>query len=231
MSTRKKLYAVLPKHPDLTLQEARDHWRHPHGTLARRIPTMTRYIQSHQISSELVESDDNGRFLGVAEVWVDNLADAAGYATEPTRVLEVEPDEGVFLDLNELAFFWTEEEVLEGSQALRLAEAREDAIWEEGISSVSTKVVQLVRNEGTVPWRGDDDLELGRRIGAFRHARGTAVPELRGDDDPFIGVRELWWPTLSRFERGVKADLEAWRALIDRPANALTMLVQTERIK
>lgn len=230
MSSKKKLYAVLPKHPDLTLQEARDHWRHPHGTLARRIPTMTRYIQSHQVSSDLI-GGNNDRFLGVAEVWVDNLADAAGYATEPTRVLEVEPDEGAFLDLGELAFFWTEEEILEGSQALRLHEARSDAIWEEGLASVSTKVIQLVRRGSGESWRGDDDLELGRRIGAFRHARGTAVPELRGEDDPFIGVRELWWPTVTRFEQGVRGDLSAWDALINRPENALTMLVQTERIK
>jgi hypothetical protein len=228
--SKKKLYAVLPKHPDLTLQEARDHWRHPHGTLARRIPTMTRYIQSHQLASELI-GGEHDRFLGVAEVWVDNLTDALGYATEPTRVLEVEPDEGVFLDLSELSFFWTVEEILESGQSRRLDEAREDAIWEESLASVSTKVVQLVRSEGEVPWRGDDDLELGRRIGAFRHGRGTAAPELQGPDDPFIGVRELWWPTVSRFEQGVKADPEAWDQLINRPASAITMLVQAERIK
>lgn len=230
MSSRMKLYSVLTRREDLTKQQVRDHWRHPHGTLARRIPTIVKYVQSHQIDTDLLGGDQDS-YVGVAEVWVENLADALGYATEPTRAEETEPDEAEFVDISKANFFWTREEILESGQARRLDEARHDAYWEEEHPPLTIKVIQLVQEDGTENWDGEGDLELGRRIGAFRHGRSYPAPEFHGDETPFLGVRELWWPTLTRFFEGVHSDPEAWDELIHRPKQAITMLAQAERVK
>src|SRR3546814_6605599 len=41
---------------------------------------------------------------------------------------------------------------------------------------------------------------------------------------PFIGARELWWPTLSDFERGVAGDRAAFDALLAQAGQHYTML-------
>lgn len=225
-----KLYAVIRRHPSMTPQEARDHWRHPHGTLGRRIPTIVKYVQSHQLDSDLLGPEQK-TYEGVAEVWLDSIADALNYGEEPTRVRDVVPDEEKFIDLDELQFLWAADDVLVSSQGDRLHDAPEMAYWEENQRSTSIKIIQLIQKDGERPWRSDEDVQLGQRIGAFRHVRGIPLKELHGEEPPFLGVRELWWPTLTMFERGVAADRDAWSRLIDRPARSITMLAQAERVK
>ena len=83
---------------------------------------------------------------------------------------------------------------------------------------------------GTPDWAGDDDAELGNRIGAFRHVRDHILPETMSDDSTWVGARELWWPTLTAFHTGVAADRAAFDELVSRGGqDALTLLVQSER--
>lgn len=76
---------------------------------------------------------------------------------------------------------------------------------------------------------GNDDAELGRRIGALRHVRNTASAAVHGDDAAWLGARELWWPTQTAFERGVATDPEAFRELISSGGESVTLLAQAER--
>src|SRR3546814_4183727 len=80
--------------------------------------------------------------------------------------------------------------------------------------SVSVKILQLVKADGNPAWAGDQDKALGDRIGAFRHVRSFAIDAVHKGTSPFIGARELWWPTLSDFERGVAGDRAAFDALL-----------------
>jgi hypothetical protein len=66
----------------------------------------------------------------------------------------------------------------------------------------SIKVLQLIRTDGTADWAGEQDGELGRRIGAFRQVRNHLLEEAHGEDPTWLGARELWWPTLSAFQAG-----------------------------
>src|SRR3546814_9122713 len=75
--------------------------------------------------------------------------------------------------------------------------------WSPTEWSVSVKILQLVKADGNPAWAGDQDKALGDRIGAFRHVRSFAIDAVHKGTSPFIGARELWWPTLSDFERGV----------------------------
>src|SRR3546814_1372214 len=69
--------------------------------------------------------------------------------------------------------------------------------WSPTEWSVSVKILQLVKADGNPAWTGDQDKALGDRIGAFRHVRSFAIDAVHKGTSPFIGARELWWPTLS----------------------------------
>src|SRR3546814_4394636 len=77
---------------------------------------------------------------------------------------------------------------------------------------------------------GDQGKALGDRIGAFRHVRSFAIDAVHKGTSPFIGARELWWPTLSDFERGVAGDRAAFDALLAQAGQHYTMLASAERV-
>lgn len=79
-------------------------------------------------------------------------------------------------------------------------------------------------------WRSTVDFALGQRIGAFRQVCCEPSFAIYGDEPPFIGVRELWWPTVSAFQAGLARDPSAWRSLIDRPTKAVTVVARAERV-
>src|SRR3546814_4815654 len=76
----------------------------------------------------------------------------------------------------------------------------------------------------------DLDKALGDRIGAFRHVHSFAIDAVHKGTSPFIGARELWWPTLSDFERGVAGDRAAFDALLAQAGQHYTMLASAERV-
>ncbi len=63
----------------------------------------------------------------------------------------------------------------------------------------------------------------------MRQSRCTPVEALHPDGAFTIGVRELTWPTLTELHRGKEKDPAAWRALIERPKKATTLIATAER--
>jgi uncharacterized protein (TIGR02118 family) len=106
-----KFFGLIPRRPDLSSDEFHDHYRHPHGTLGKRIPGFRGYVQSHQMSTDLL-GEDQTRFEAVAEVWFDNATDAVGLADDPHYVEHLAPDEASFVDLERLKWLYTTEEVV-----------------------------------------------------------------------------------------------------------------------
>ena len=54
---------------------------------------------------------------------------------------------------------------------------------------------------------------------------------VHGDTPPFLGARQLWWPTLTASTKGVQKDPGAFGELVARGGdNAVTLLTQSERI-
>lgn len=225
-----KMFAAIPRKPGISAQEFHDHWRHPHGTMGRRISLLRKYVQGHQIDCDLLGPDQT-RFEGIAEAWMDSAADAAVFPEEPIYKNEVVPDEPLFIDLDNLKFLITTEEVLMSAPDPLGLHDTGDGLWFDDDRSVNIKIVQLVEEESDIPWAGDRDRALGCALGAFRHVRSRPVPEIHGAEPPFLGVRELWWPTLSSFRKGTAAAPDVWDELIGRPAKAFTALVQAERFK
>jgi hypothetical protein len=53
--------------------------------------------------------------------------------------------------------------------------------------------------------------------------------EVHSDNPPYLGVRQLWWPTVSTFEAGVRNDPDAFNQLVAKVGSAVTLLAQAER--
>lgn len=218
-----KLISLVVPRPGIDLQEFHDLWRHPHGTLAQNYRPLRRYQQNHRIDSDAV-GPNTTRFEGVTEACFDSVEIVASLAGDPYIVNVIFADEARFEDRGATIQFLAEEEILPVRPTAELD--RFDPEWTDNNRPFVVKVLQLIPAGADGSWAGHDDADLSRRVQAFRHVRSRTV----GDNRPFEGMRELFWPTLRAFERGVAADPDAWAALRHRPAGSHILLNHTERL-
>lgn len=224
-----QFFALIPRLEGVSSSEFHDHWRHPHGTMGRNIPSLRTYVQSHQIHTDLL-GPGQAQFEGIAESTFDTNDDAANFGADPYYVQHIQPDEPNFVDQARLEWLNTEEEVLVSRRCESEGASFPDALWLNLDLPVSIKLLQFVRADGPAEWAGDDDADLGSRIGALRHVRNHPSKAVHGDTPPYIGVRQLWWPTRSAFDAGVSNDREAFDQLVRKGGvNAVTLLAQAER--
>lgn len=231
--SRKKLFGLLARKPGLTTQEFQDHYRHPHGTMGMRISTLRDYVQSHQVECKLLP-DIQRRYEAIAELWFENAADLTNFRAEPTMAGFLNEDEWRFVDMKQSKHFVGEEEVLVSGLENAVGEEGPDNGWRLSDRPVSIKLLQFFERGQGDDWRSDADRELGQALRAFRHVRchpttpRSISPKDREPD--FIGVRELWWPTQTMFERAAAAAPQAWRQLTEREG-VHTVLVRAERFR
>ena len=222
-----RFFSLIPRRPDIDRQRFHDHWRHPHGTLGRQIPGMLTYVQAHQFDTDRLGPGQD-EYDGVAMPSFDSSKDAAALVNEPSFVDNIRPDEPLFQDLSRVIFFITEEEVIVSRPAFG-AGAAVDRQWDVLERPTSIHLLQFVHLDGNTGWVGADDAELGRRIGALRHAVNRPSGEVYSGGAPFLGARQLWWPTLTAFQDGVDADRAAFDELLAQAGHAVTLLAVSER--
>lgn len=221
-------FALIPRVKGVSTQEFHDHWRHPHATMGRSILTIRSYVQDHQIHTDLL-GPDQAQFEGIAESTFDTVKDAMEFGKEPHYKKYVQPDEPNFVDVPRLEWLNTEEEVLVPRARTEDGASYADSLWLHLDVPVSIKLLQFIRRDGNADWAGRDDIELGSRIGALRHVRNYPSREIHGDNPSYLGVRQLWWPTVSAFEAGVRKDRDAFNQLVKKARSAVTLLAQAER--
>lgn len=222
-----KVLALIPRRPDLTPQQFHDHYRHPHGTTGRYMSTMRRYVQSHQIHTDLLGSGQN-RFEAIAELWFDNEKDTVGFREHPIIVKYIIEDEPRFIDMEKLQFMITDEEVIRSRPAASDGLSDADTMWSPDDRPFSIKLLHFAA-AGKTDWTSENDEALGKKIGALRHVRCWPRQSVHGDTPPYAGVQELWWPTLTAFQTGVAASPKAFSELMNASAGSFTMLAQAER--
>jgi len=223
-----RYFALLTRLRSVTPEYFHDHWRHPHGTYGGQIPGIRSQVQAHHVHTDLLDADqDTHEAISVIEF--DSIAEAHGLLTEPQYYNWILPDEPLFMDKSAFESLATEEEVLIPRPRKQDGANYGDSLWYHLDRSVSFQLLQFIRPDGNPDWAGADDAELSRRIGALRHARNHPSRAFYGDTPPFLGARQLWWPTRTAFDDGVAADPEAFHQLIGRGGHALTVLVQSER--
>src|SRR3546814_13591840 len=103
------------------------------------------------------------------------------------------PDAPMVGDMDGLKFTFFEEDIIRSRPAV---DDPDDAAvqWSPTEWSVSVKILQPVKADGTPARAGDQDKALGDRIGAFRHVRSFALDAVHKGTWPFIGARALWRP-------------------------------------
>ena len=106
-----KFFGLIPRRAGMSTAEFHDHYRHPHGTLGLALPTIKRYVQSHQIHTELLD-ESQSRFEAVAEDWFDTVEDAVGLSSDPHYLEHIQPDEPLFVDLDNLKWLNTREQFI-----------------------------------------------------------------------------------------------------------------------
>lgn len=79
-----KVFAFLTRLPTLSDEQFHAHWRDPHGTLTRRMPQITRYVQNHQVdAARVVPGIAPCSYSGVATVWFTDLGKMVEMQSDP----------------------------------------------------------------------------------------------------------------------------------------------------
>lgn len=196
-----KMYALLPKRPDITEDQFHHHWSTVHHDHALKIERIRRYVQSHRIDGA-VPGIKLINFDGVPECWFDNLESALGMGEDPSYTENALQDEPNFIDMDGIGFVMTENRVLVGRGLLEVATPAVKAIvmvrrrpaddvadfqnrWWSFAETLSDTLPKVIRTAASVT--------DSRMYEAGRQADGTA-PE-------FDGFAEIWWPDRASFDQ------------------------------
>lgn len=111
-----KVSIFLTRRPDLTHEEFIEYWTQKHTPLIASLPgdvPIKRYVQLSAIG-EQIPGFEAARYDGVAEVWVDQAADAVAWFTSPTYTTIAATDEENFLDRSRTTVLFSTEDQLFG---------------------------------------------------------------------------------------------------------------------
>jgi len=107
-----KISVLLTRRADLTHEEFVTYWTDVHTALLTGLPegpdTVRRYVQLLPTDDEIPGVTTAG-YDGVAELWVDDVADAAAWFTSQTYMTVVAEDEENFVDRSSTRFLYAAE--------------------------------------------------------------------------------------------------------------------------
>jgi len=110
-----KLNILVPRRPDLTLEEFRKHWKEIHGPLFKSQPEVKeyvkRYVQVHSTGEELKQFP-TAPFDGIAEIWVDKMEDINKVFGSENYSRVIAPDEAQFIDRDKIQWIYSTENVI-----------------------------------------------------------------------------------------------------------------------
>ncbi|MFJ8604994.1 EthD domain-containing protein [Streptomyces shenzhenensis] len=212
-----KVFCFIPRRHDFTEQEFHDYWRHPHGTMAKRITTVRRYIQSHK--TPLRTGTPEAPHDGAAELWFDDIDTANRLNEDPDYADYCGLDEPKFMDL--------------GPDTFRVL-TREVSVIKGGLGSAErgVKFLHLVRSTGDTTdakllrhLTSAKQKSLAEKLGAMSLTVCPALPETYVDElppmatvhhwltlDPYNAIREFWWPDTEAYQNALASPL--WDELL-----------------
>jgi hypothetical protein len=191
-----KMYALLPRRPDVAETTFHEHWRTTHADHARRITTMRRYVQDHRITMDL-PGLPVAPYDGVPEVSFDDVGSAYGFRKDPNYVRYAQPDEPNFVDMERMDGLVADETVLRPGPdvgpdtedaVLLLLLKRRPELGDEAFRAALREIAQ--------------GLDLPADV--LRVVVSTSRPEpyARGIEPAYDGVIELFWASPARLEAG-----------------------------
>jgi uncharacterized protein (TIGR02118 family) len=181
-----KVYALLPRRQDVSVEFFHEHWATVHGEVSKRITTIRRYVQAHRVAGE-TSGLRPAELEGIAELWFDDAATAAGMAEDPNYLNYAYIDALEFIDMDTVAFVITAEHQLRSGPAT-------------GAGDGEVKLMLLLsRAPGLSP------AEFGQRVAGVSDSvrsaatvlAGFAVPEMYADggEPAYDAVIELTFRT------------------------------------
>jgi uncharacterized protein (TIGR02118 family) len=184
------LYFITRK-PGLTDAEFHRYWREVHGPIAKKIPQLKSYVQSHRIP--FPGGLPNSPYDGAAEVLIENAAALEQLRHEPAYLNGALVDEAKFIDMKRVEWQVTTDHVMiDGPRRPNMAKA----------------IFQIRRKAGlTVPEFKKYWLEVHGPIvmkfpGLRRYVQCHAVEGAYSYGDPrWDGVAELWCDDVAAMER------------------------------
>ena len=192
-----KGFALIPKRPDVSDEKFHTHWRTIHADLALRISVLRRYVQSHRLP-DAVPDFIASPYDGAAEIWFADLAVALGLQDNPDYVEGAFRDEPNFIDVPNLTFLSTQENiVVDGPQLAK------DAPGIKGLFLIRRKTGLSVADFQDY-WRNEHAPLVPKTPGLRRYVQCHVCPEtyeVESAAPAFDGVAELSWPDLATFER------------------------------
>src|SRR3546814_12373403 len=116
-----KILATIPRRKDISEQQFHDHWRHPHGTLSKKIACLRGYVQSHRLVSPLLP-DTQLAYDGITALWYYSLDDALNMGKDPEHRKYNIPAEPLYVDMVEMKLTFFVEEIITSRPYVEAAE-------------------------------------------------------------------------------------------------------------
>ena len=196
-----KGYALIPKRPDISLEQFHSHWRGVHADLACRIKALRCYVQSHRIPQD-IPGMPHSPYEGAAEIWFDDLQTGRGLGDDPDYVNGAYADEPNFIAEEGPSFLMTRENVVVPGPPLA-----KDAPGVKSLFLLKRKPGLSVA-DFQKHWREVHAPIVPKTPGLRRYVQCHVAPETYESDTPpvFDGVAELDWASMADFERGWNSD-------------------------
>jgi uncharacterized protein (TIGR02118 family) len=177
-----KTIGLMPRRPDTTRAEFRDHYEGRHAPLALGKFPFVKYVRNHVVASV----PDPVGFDCLSEFWVNDVAEVLRLMAGPTGDTMRE-DERRFTDQPRIAPAVADELLLFGPER----------VFEDGI--VHKEMLLLSADEGVAPEKFSTTLDAwGRQLGATSAGRLWRV------------TRDLLTPFEGRYHPGYQAVLQGW---------------------
>lgn len=215
-----KLFGLLKRRPDLSLEAFSRHWRTTHAREAMKLSGFfERYVQNHAAAESV--AGFARPCDGVPELWFKRIADALAMGQSPEYMTGAYIDEPNFMDGRSLGLVVREMQISPGPPLpLPAGAVKLLVFWRRRRDSDET----LFR-EAFVAQTRPFVLPQGRYV---RFIRGLALPHpAMGSEPLFDATEELWWLSRAEFEgdRPALAQGESLRAWLD-PSQSAALVVE-----
>ena len=198
-----KVFALLPRRADVSVEYFHDHWRTVHAYHALRISSLRRYVQSHRIGFE-VPGLGAAPFEGVAEVWYDDAAAAVGQNEDPDYTEYAKRDEPSFIAVDRLRHVMTNDRIFAGDPRSDRREAVKALLFLKRPSSSTPADFDRALDEVC-------ESSAQGLAGVERVADAVAIAdEYEGGEPAYDGFVELAWTDLPSFLEGWSSTGKAW---------------------
>jgi len=188
-----KLFALMPRRPDLSPERFREHWRHTHAGHVKRISTVRGYVQSYPV--EALAGVSTLPYDGIAEIWYEDRDAAEQTKTDPDYLDFARRDEPAFIDMQRHVLLVTRERVVLEDQAQPSSPAH------------STKAIVFLTHSD------DASIQTLSRLPRVTRVVEDLVLERTGSS--YERVLEMWWESEDAFAADWSRGVGGWAG--DRP--------------